>query len=51
MDLTDDGEAIPVESFDDPNFPERAIAIELLRHDSRRELFSWSSLPGFGRLV
>ena len=47
MDLTDDGEAIPVESFDDPNFPERAIAIELLRHDSCRELLQLVFAAGF----
>ena len=47
MDLADDGEAISVEAFDDPNFPERAIAIELLRHDSRRELLQLGFAAGF----
>ncbi len=39
MDLVDHREAIALQTLDDPRLPERPRAVELLRHDARREVF------------
>src|SRR5262245_25585622 len=44
--LDDHGEAIALQSFDDPQLPEGTSTVELLRHDARRQAFELLIVPG-----
>jgi hypothetical protein len=50
MDLADHGDALTaIEAFNDPDFPQRLGAVEVLRHEARRQPLELALVAGLGQ--